>query len=51
MFFLGFVMGAAAAVWFILADRGERVIRLGGRMSAAARAFREWSDGAERFGD
>jgi hypothetical protein len=50
MFFLGFFLGAAAAVWFILKDGGEHLIRTGGRLQAAVRAFRDGSDREERFG-
>jgi hypothetical protein len=48
MFLLGFLIGAAAATWFILGDNGERLIRLGERMRDVARLFREWEK-RERF--
>ena len=48
MFFLGFFAGIAAASWFILADNGERLIRLGARMRDAARTWREWQS-SDRF--
>jgi len=50
MFFFGFFLGAGAAVFFILHDGGEGLIRLGGRLQAAVRAFRNWSDREERYG-
>ena len=50
MFFVGFLLGAGAAVWFIVRDGGEALIRLGGRVQAAARAFRDWNDREARSG-
>ena len=50
MFFFGFLLGAGAAVWFIVRDGGGALIRLGGRVQAAARAFRDWGEREERFG-
>ena len=50
MFFMGLLIGAGAAVWFVVNDGGEALIRLGGRVQAAARAFRAWSDRDDRYG-
>jgi len=50
MFFFGFFMGAAATVWFIVRDGGDSLIRLGGRLNAAGRTFREWLDRGEHYG-
>ena len=44
MFFFGFLVGAACATWFILEDNGRRLIRLGERVSSAARVFHEWRE-------
>ena len=44
MFFFGFFVGAGVAAWFILQEHGERLIHLGQRMNAAARAFRDWQE-------
>ena len=49
MFLIGFLMGAGGAAWFILADNGGKLIRLGERMRDVARLFREW-EGSDRFG-
>lgn len=49
MFFFGFLLGAGAAVWFIVRDGGGALIRLGGRVQAAARAFRESGEREQRF--
>ncbi len=40
--FLGILIGAAGAAWFILGDHGERLIRLGERMRDVSRLFRDW---------
>ncbi len=50
MFLLGFLAGVASASWFILTDNGERLIRLGGHMRDAARAWREWQR-SDRFSE
>jgi hypothetical protein len=50
MFLLGLLIGAASAAWFILADNGERLIRLGERIHDVARLFRERRDRSQRSG-
>jgi hypothetical protein len=50
MFLLGLLIGAAGAGWFILADNGERLVRLGERMREVARLFREWREHSQRYG-